>query len=48
MKSFPVKENPVDSAVNETLRYKQTHILLLYYKDLSPIIRVLKGGLCSK
>ena len=41
MKIYPVKENPIGSAVSEILRYKhtntQTHrqpnILLLYYKD---------------
>ena len=30
---YPVKENPISSAVSEILRYKQTNILLLYYKD---------------
>ena len=37
MRIYPVKENPIDSAVREIIRYKQTHkqtdILLLYYKD---------------
>ena len=37
MRSYPAKENPIRSAVSEILRYKQTdrqtHILLLYYKD---------------
>ena len=33
MRSYPVKENPIDSVVIEILRYKQTNILLLYYKD---------------
>ena len=37
MKSYPVKKNPIGSAVREIIRYKQTdrqtHILLLYYKD---------------
>ena len=38
MRSYTVKENPIDSAVSEILRYKQTNkqtnILLLYYKLL--------------
>ena len=33
MRSYPVNENPIGSMVSEILRYKQTHILLLYYKD---------------
>ena len=37
MRSNPVKDNPIGSAVGEILQYKQTdrqtHILLLYYKD---------------
>ena len=33
MKSYTVKENPTGSAVSEILRYKQTNILLLHYKD---------------
>ena len=37
MRSYPVKENPIGSAVSEILWYKQTDtqtkILLLYYKD---------------
>ena len=37
MKSYPVKENPISSAVSKILRYKQTdrqtHMLLLYYND---------------
>ena len=37
MRSYPVKENPIGSAVNEILRYKQrdrqTDIVLLYFKD---------------
>ena len=42
MRIYPVKENLIGSAVNEILRYKQTdrqtHILLLYYKDKQPEI----------
>ena len=46
MRSYPVKENLISSAVSEILRHKQTHkhtgkqrntqtdILLLYYKDI--------------
>ena len=39
MRSYPFKENPISSAVSEILRYRQkahrqTHILLLYYKDI--------------
>ena len=37
MRSFPVKENPIGSAVSEILRYKQTDILLLFYKVKSYI-----------
>ena len=33
MRSYLVKENPIDSAFIEILRYNQTRILLLYYKD---------------
>ncbi len=37
MRSYPVKDNPIGSTVSEILRYRQTHrqthILLLYYKD---------------
>ena len=33
MRNYPVKENPTGSAVSEILRYKQTNILLLHYKD---------------
>ena len=33
MRIYPVKENPIDSAVSEILRYTQTNILLLKYKD---------------
>ena len=36
MRIYPVKQNPIGSAVSEILRYRQTdrqtHILLLYYK----------------
>ncbi len=28
-----VKENPIGSAISEILWYRQTNILLLYYKD---------------
>ena len=39
MRSYPVKENPTGLAVSEILRYKhtnkQTHILLLKYKDIT-------------
>ena len=40
MRIFPVKENPIGSAVSEILLYKQTenrqtNILILYYKDFS-------------
>ena len=38
MRSYPVKENPIGSAVTEILRYKhtntQTNILFLKYKDI--------------
>ena len=33
MKSYPVKENHIGSALSEILRYRQTNILLLYHKD---------------
>ncbi len=37
MRSYPVKEIPISSAVSEILQYKHTHrqidILLLYYED---------------
>ena len=37
MISYPIKENPIGSAVGKILRYRhterQTYILLLYYKD---------------
>ena len=37
IRSYPVKDNYIGSAVSEILRYKQTekqtNILLLYYKD---------------
>ena len=35
MRSYPVKENPIDSAVSGTniQTHKQIDILLLYYKD---------------
>ena len=29
MRSYPVRENPIDSAVSEILRYRHTDILLL-------------------
>ena len=34
MRSYPVKENPIGSAVSEILRYKQTdrHRSTLYYR----------------
>ena len=31
MISYPVKENPIGSAVSD----RQTHILLIYYKDVN-------------
>ena len=34
MRSYYVKENHNDSAVCEILRYRQTNIMLLYYKDI--------------
>ena len=33
MKSYPVKENYIGSAVSKILWYRQTDILLLYLKD---------------
>ena len=39
MKSYPVKENPIGSALSEILRNKHTNthtdILLLNYKDIT-------------
>ena len=41
MRSYPVRNNPIVSAVCEILRYKhtnrQTNILLLYYKDITKL-----------
>ena len=34
MRSYSVKENPIGFAVSEILRYIQTNILLLNYKDI--------------
>ena len=46
MRSYPVKENHISSAISEILRYKvtdrQTNILLLYNKDLN-ILGSLQG-----
>ena len=46
MRSNPVKENHISSAISEILRYKvtdrQTNILLLYNKDLN-ILGSLQG-----
>ena len=36
MRSYPVKENPIDSAVSDILWYRQTHILT-YYKDFTTL-----------
>ena len=33
MRSFPVKENPISSEDSKILWYRQTNVLLLYYKD---------------
>ena len=33
MRSYPVNENYIGSVVSDNLRYKETEILLLYYKD---------------
>ena len=45
MRSYPVKENPIGSAVSEIPRYKhsdtQTNILLLYYKDYLKVFNIL-------
>ena len=41
MRSYPVKENPMGSAVSEILRYKHANILLLQYKDFIRSIRKL-------
>ena len=48
MRSYPaVKENPIGSVsvVSDILRYKQTNILLLYYKDYL-INKINKKKLC--
>ncbi len=34
MRSYPVNENPIGSADSAILRYRQTDILLLYYKNI--------------
>ncbi len=34
MRSYPVKENHIGSAISEILWYKQTDIFLLYYNDV--------------
>ena len=38
MDSYPLKEIPIGSAVSEIFWYKQTDILLLYYKDFMEFI----------
>ena len=47
MRSYLVKENQIGSAVSEILWYKQierqTHILLLYYKDFE-VNTLIVGG----
>ena len=44
-RSYPVMENPIGSAVSEILRYKQTDILLLYYKDFVEIDKIPKQSM---
>ena len=50
MRSYHVKENPIGSAVTEIIEYKQTdrqtHILLLYYKDDDKYACVQKKNMC--
>ena len=47
MRRYPVKENPIYSAVSEILRYKQIDILLLYYKDYLRNYIMVKWMYCS-
>ncbi len=44
MRSYPVKEKHICSVVSERLWYKQTNILLLYYKDFLPEWSVVNSG----
>ena len=51
MRSYPVKENPIGSAIIEILLYKHTNtqtnihidILLLYYKDNVVLMYIIKN-----
>ncbi len=46
LRSYPVKEKPIGSAVSKEIQCKQTNFLLLYYKDI--FIDVQGGGGSNK
>ena len=48
MRSYAVRENPIVSVISEILRYKQTNILLLNYKDLSYLLNILDIAILTK
>ena len=48
MRSYAVRENPIGSVISEILRYKQTNILLLNYKDLSYLLNILDIAILTK